>query len=334
MRAGGKISYRENIGGRVGSKELGVGGKRQKADVSRPTPYALRHTNQNPKRILITGAKGMLGQMLEEVLGTDNDLVLVDKEEMDVTNAKQVREVIFHNKPDVIVHGAAYVNVDEAEDDIKQCNRINVEGSENIARVAEEIGAKLVYISTDYVFDGQKSTPYLESDSVNPLGVYAKSKLDGEVAVAKFCPRHYILRVAWLFGESKSGKNFVDTMIGLSKTKPSLGVINDQIGSPTYTRDLAEIIKLIIEKNIPFGIYHFSGTGESTRYDFTKEIFRQLEIKTDLRPIGTKDFPAKAARPSYSYLSKSKIENALRIKVRPWQEMLSDYLERTKHRNI
>lgn len=269
----------------------------------------------------------MLGQMLAQVFA-DDDLVLTDREEMDVTDLQKTLKVISQSKPDIIIHAAAYVNVDEAEDEPEVCRRINVEGTRNVAIAAEEIKAKLFYISTDYVFDGKKSSPYLEEDRANPLGVYGQSKLDGEGEIAKICSKYITLRVAWLFGESKSGKNFVETMINLGKSKPELRVINDQIGSPTYTRDLAKTIKLMIKKSPPYGTYNFSGETATTRYEFCKEIFKQLKIKTPIEPIQTKDFNAKAKRPPYSYLSKTKIESALNIKVRPWQQMLKDYLSR------
>lgn len=296
-------------------------------------------------KILITGAKGMLGQMLASVLGEEHELILTDREEMDVTNELKVRKVIKFIKPDIIVHAAAYIDVENAESEPELARKINIEGSKNIAEAASKIDAAVIYISTDYVFDGKKNAPYTELDKPNPLSVYAKTKFLGECEIIKSCTKYYVLRVSWLFGECASGRNFVETMIGLSKTQSEIKVINDQIGSPTYTRDLAEAIKFILAKSavsrqlsaqqrktasdfLPYGIYNFSGAGETTRFGFTKEIFRQAKIKTKLTPIKAKEFCVVAPRPAYSYLDKTKIEKALNIKVRPWQEMLEDYLER------
>lgn len=298
----------------------------------------------------------MLGQMLVEVLGKKHELVLTDRQEMDVTNELKVRKVIKFVKPDFIIHAAAYVDVEKAESEKTLCNKINVRGSANIAKTAKKVGATVIYVSTDYVFDGKKKIPYQEIDKANPLGIYAKSKLGGECEIIKNCPKHYILRIAWLFGECEGGRNFVQTMIDLAKKKPSIEVINDQIGSPTYTRDLAKVILRIVSSqlqvagrrktavscqpsgkkaeycnlkaesySLPYGIYNFSGKGETTRFGFTKEIFKNAKIKSELIPIATKDFFQKAPRPAYSYLDKTKIEKALGIKVRSWQAMLMDY---------
>lgn len=300
-------------------------------------------------KVLITGAKGMLGQMLEEVLRDKFELILTDRQEMDITDKLKVYKVVKSIKPDFVVHAAAYVDVEKAESEKALCNKINVKGSTNIAKAAGEIGVTVIYISTDYVFDGKKKTPYKETDKVNPLGIYAKSKLGGECEIVKSCPKHYILRIAWLFGECKDGRNFVETMINLAKKKPSIEVINDQIGSPTDTRDLAKVILRIVSSQlqvagrrktavryklpttdyprptVPYGTYHFSGSGETTRFGFTKEIFKNAKIKSKLIPVTTKDFFQKAPRPAYSYLDKTKIEKALGIKVRSWRAMLRDY---------
>ena len=283
-------------------------------------------------KILITGSKGMLGQMMAQVL-SGHDLTLTDREEMDVTDKLKVYKVIKLVKPDMIIHAAAFVDVERAESDPELAKMINVDGSRNIAFAAKEVGATVIYISTDYVFDGEKRIPYTEDDEANPLGVYAKTKFLGEREIIKGCPEHYILRVSWLFGECLGGRNFVKTMIDLSSSKDEIKVINDQIGSPTYTRDIAKIVSQIADnieakKPIHWGIYNFSGEGETTRFDFTKEIFRQALIKTKLTPISAKEFFAKAPRPAYSYLDKSKIEKALKINVRTWQEMLKDYFSR------
>lgn len=285
----------------------------------------------NKQKILITGAKGMLGQMLAEVL-SGYELVLTDREEMDITDAESVRDFIIKAKSDFVIHAAAYTAVDKAEDEPANCRLINVTGTANVAQAADKIGATMFYISTDYVFDGQKKSPYTEADLPRPLSVYGQSKLDGEQAARKFCQRHYILRTAWLFGEipHRQSANFVEKMLSLAKEKKTLRVVADQIGSPTYTRDLAQAIACFIKQKPPaaYGIYHFSGKNKVSWHDFAKEIFRQTKTQVELQPIKTADFAAKAARPAHSYMSKEKVEKALKIQVRRWQEMLADYLRR------
>jgi len=293
-------------------------------------------TSHKKQRVLVTGAKGMLGQELarqfSKPLTTGYQLFLTDKEELDITDKKTVREVVEKIHPDYIIHTAAYTEVDKAEDEKALCRKINVTGTANIARAAGKIGATVIYISTDYVFDGKKNKPYKETDKANPLGIYAKTKLQGEELIAKHCKKHYIIRAAWLFGRVKGKQNFVEKMITLSKRGP-LRVIDDQIGSPTSTKDLADTIGLLIARHsapdtaTPYGIYHLSGVGETTRYGFAKEIFRQLKIKANLTPVKTTEFFAKAERPAYSYLDKTKIGKALNVKIRPWQKMLADYLK-------
>jgi len=211
------------------------------------------------------------------------------------------------------------------------CRKINAEGSKNVALAAKENNTTMLYISTDFVFDGKKNAPYTEEDEANPESAYAQTKFEGENFVRDICPQYYILRTAWLFGElpeNHPGTNFVEAMLKLAKEKDSINVVSDQIGSPTYTGDLVSVMKMIIEREIPCGVYHVSGTGASSWYDFAKEIFEQTNTKIDLKPISSEEYPQKAKRPSYSYLDKSKIEKALGIKVRSWQEMLSDYLSR------
>lgn len=298
-------------------------------------------------KVLITGAKGMLGSKLTEVLSPVFDLVVTDREEMDITNSQQVEDIVSRNKPNYIIHCAAYTAVDKAEDEKDVCHKINVAGSANVARSANKAGSTLITISTDYVFDGQKKSPYLESDETTPLSVYGQSKFDGEKEVAKLCPQHYIIRSSWLFGEMPAGQspppgrvqpsgrrlggansNFVEKIIELSKKNDVVKVVDDQIGSPTYTGDLSLAIRRIIESKISYGIYHFSGSGEASWFDFAKEIFIKTNLKSDLVPIKSSEFPQKAKRPRYSYLSKEKIENALDFKARSWQEMLEDYTGR------
>jgi dTDP-4-dehydrorhamnose reductase len=256
---------------------------------------------------------------------------------MDITDIEAVENTVKKEKPDYIIHAAAYTKVDKAEEEIDLCRKINSFGTKNVATVAEKYGAGLIYISTDFVFDGLKRLPYSEMDKANPLSVYGLTKYEGEEAIRKICNEYYIIRASWLFGElptGHTGTNFVETMLKLAKekaaVKASLNVVNDQIGSPTYTGDLVEVISMIINKTPEYGTYNFSGTGECSWYDFAKEIFRQAKTEVDLKPITSVEYPQKAKRPPYSYLDKAKIENALGIKVRSWKEMLEEYLSKRK----
>jgi dTDP-4-dehydrorhamnose reductase len=282
-------------------------------------------------KILITGAKGQLGRKLIEVLGKEHQLILTDSDNMDITDIGAIESVVKKEKPDYVIHAAAYTEVDKAEVEIELCRKINSFGTKNVASVAKECDTKLIYISTDFVFDGKKNTPYTETDKPNPLSVYGLTKYEGEKFMEEICDKYYIIRVSWLFGElpdGHTGTNFVETMLKLAKEKTTLSVVNDQIGSPTYTGDLAKVILKIMNQSPEFGIYHFSGAGECSWYNFAKEIFRQTKVKIDLKPIISDKYQQKAKRPMYSYLDKTKIENALDIKARPWQEMLEEYLSK------
>lgn len=289
---------------------------------------------KNKKKILVTGAKGQLGKKIIDLLSKKYELVLTDTDEMDITDKLKVHKVIKLSSPDFIIHGAAYTKVDLAEDESELCFKINVQGTKNLAAAAKSFNVPILYISTDYVFDGEKGQPYTEDDAADPLSVYGKSKFDGEEYIRKTCDKYYILRVAWLFGElpdGHPGTNFVETMLRLGKERDSLTVVNDQIGSPTYTKDLVEVFdKIVIDKTIPYGTYHFSGNNPCSWYDFAKEIFRLASVEIDLKPITSDQYPRKAKRPSYSYLSKEKVEKTMHLKVRGWQDMIKEYLENKK----
>lgn len=284
---------------------------------------------KNKMKILVTGAKGQLGKKIIDILGRDYQLILTDADNMDITEILAIRNVIEKEKPDYIIHAAAYTEVDKAEENIELCRKVNSFGTKNIALIAKKFNIKLIYISTDFVFDGSKKSPYSEDDKPNPLSVYGLTKYEGEEFIKNICNKYYILRIAWLYGELPAGHpgtNFVEIMLKLAKERPTLNVINNQIGSPTYTGDLVETISKIINQLPEFGTYHFSGIGACSWYDFAKEIFRQTNTAVDLKPIKSEDYPQKAQKPMYSYLDKTKIENALEIKVRPWKEMLTEYL--------
>lgn len=282
------------------------------------------------KKILITGSYGQLGYRINKDLGDDFDLVLTDSDTMDITKSEEIDKVFTECQPDYVIHGAAYTQVDAAEEKKDLCYLINSEGTKNIAMACSKHDATLIYISTDFVFDGQKKSPYTEDDQAKPLSVYGDSKYQGELAVKNFCQKYFILRVSWLFGElppNYPGSNFVETMIRLGKERDELSVVDDQIGSPTYTKDLVQLFKTIIEtESNDFGVYHFSGEDKCSWYDFAKKIFELEDIKINLKPIPSASYPQKAKRPSYSYLSKEKVNKTFGAKIRPWQEMLKDYL--------
>lgn len=283
------------------------------------------------KKLLITGAKGQLGRQMIEQFENKYDLILTDSDNMDITDKSKVHKVIISERPDAIIHTAAYTAVEKAEDFQEVCYQINAVGTQNVALAAEEINANLFYISTDYVFDGNKDNPYTEEDKAKPLSVYGFTKYKGEQFIEDICNKYYILRTAWVFGElpkGHPGTNFVETMIKLGEEKSEINVVNDQIGSPTYTKDLVTVIDKIMGpgKEIPFGVYHFSGESACSWYEFAKEIFRQAKIKVHVNPINSNEYPQKAKRPKYSYLSKNKINLKLDITTRTWNEMLEEYL--------
>jgi dTDP-4-dehydrorhamnose reductase len=235
-------------------------------------------------KVLVTGAKGMLGQDLCPILeDCDFDVIETDIDSMDITDLESVKKVISKNKPDIVIHCAAYTNVDKAEEDKETAYKINAEGTKNIAEVCKEKNITLIYISTDYVFDGTKKGKYLPDDKPCPINVYGDSKLKGEEAVKK-CEKYYITRTSWLYGHH--GKNFVETMISL-KDKPELKVVDDQIGCPTWTVELANGIVKLITEEMPFGIYHVCGSGHTSWYGFAKKIFELCDLKVNLKPCTT-----------------------------------------------
>lgn len=268
-------------------------------------------------KILVTGANGMLGQDLCPILEDEGfDVIETDIDNLDVTNKKCSEDFIMKEKPDIIIHCAAYTNVDEAEENEEKAYEINANGTKNIAEICKKNDITLIYISTDYVFDGTKETKYLPSDKTNPINVYGKSKVAGEEAV-KRCNKHYIVRTSWLYGHH--GRNFVETMISL-KDKEEVKVVDDQTGCPTWSVDLAEGIVALIQEEAPFGTYHICGSGEVTWYGFAKKIFEFCNFKVNLKPCTTKEFPRKAARPKHSVMDNDGIcEN--------WEKSLKEYIE-------
>ena len=275
--------------------------------------------------ILITGCNGQLGnemQLLEKV-HAEHTYFNTDVAELDITDQRAIEQFVNEHQIDGIVNCAAYTAVDKAEDNEALCQLLNAEAPAYLAHAIGQRGGWMIQISTDYVFDGTKHSPYVEDDETCPNSVYGRTKLVGELNVQKLCERSMIIRTAWLY--STFGNNFVKTMIRLGNEKPELGVIFDQIGTPTYARDLAVCIMAAIEQGVKPGIYHFSNEGVISWYDFTKAIHRIAGITScHVRPLHTAEYPTPAARPHYSVLDKTKIKQAYGIEVPYWEESLAE----------
>ncbi|MDA3964101.1 dTDP-4-dehydrorhamnose reductase [Enterococcus thailandicus] len=273
---------------------------------------------------LLTGGNGQLGTELRHLLDEKNlPYVSTDAKELDITDEKGTMEYIAELKPDVIFHCAAYTAVDKAEDEGKELDeKINVDGTRNVALAAKAVNAKLVYISTDYVFDGKKEqAEYEVDDSTNPLNEYGRTKLLGEQAVEEILEDYYIIRTSWVFGIY--GHNFVFTMQRLAETHDRLTVVNDQFGRPTWTRTLAEFMVYVIEQKAPYGIYHLSNENSCSWYEFAKEILKDTDV--EVAPVTSAEFPQKAVRPQYSVMSLKKAEK-LGFSIPTWQEALAKML--------
>jgi len=271
--------------------------------------------------ILVVGSNGMLGQELMSLLGSAARGV--DVAEIDITDLESVQRVLLTLKPRVVVNAAAYTDVDGCETQAELALQVNGEGVAHLAMISKEIGAKLVQVSTDYVFDGGKGTPYLEDDAPAPLSIYGESKLAGEMN-AKFNPDHLIVRTQWLYVHA--GKNFVETMLRLAGERNELTVVDDQIGSPTWTYDLALAIKALIEKDCR-GTYHAANAGFVSWNGFAKEIFRLAGLDVTVSPMTTSQLGRPAARPLYSTLDCGKLAEDTGLVPEPWQEALKRYLE-------
>lgn len=285
-------------------------------------------------KVLVTGVKGQLGyDVVGELEKRGYEAVGVDIEEMDITDKASVEYVIGEEKPDAVVHCAAWTAVDAAEEEenIPKVMAVNAKGTEYIAKVCKEIDAKMVYISTDYVFNGQGEEPWKPEDEREPLNVYGQSKYEGELAVENILEKYFIVRIAWVFGVN--GKNFIKTMVNLGKTHDKLTVVSDQIGTPTYTYDLARLLVDMCETD-KYGKYHATNEGRYISwYDFTVEIMKQAGQYDDkynhvqVSPVGSDQYPAKAKRPSNSRMDKSKlVENGFEP-LPTWQDALARYLE-------
>ena len=280
------------------------------------------------KRILITGANGQLGNEMR-VLSEEypeHAYFFTDVAELDICNEQAVMDFVKANGIHTIVNCAAYTAVDNAEDHVEFCTRLNADAVGYLAKSAEANGAEFIQISTDYVFDGTAHVPYQETDPTCPESVYGNTKLEGERNALAYCSRAMVVRTAWLY--STFGNNFVKTMIRLGKERDSLGVIFDQIGTPTYARDLARAIFEAIRQGVVPGVYHFSNEGVCSWYDFTKAIHRLAGITTcQVKPLHTSEYPAKAKRPHYSVLDKSKIKATYGMEVPYWMESLEECIK-------
>ena len=281
--------------------------------------------------ILITGCNGQLGSEIR--LLEDNfpqyTFFNTDKDELDITNQLAVDDFVNRNEIDGIVNCAAYTAVDKAETDQKLCTALNTEAPVYMAAAIEKRGGWMIHVSTDYVFNGKKHTPYVETDTPCPDSVYGSTKLAGEFGVSKFCKKTMIVRTAWLY--SGFGNNFVKTMMRLGREKAELGVVFDQIGTPTYARDLAVAIFTAIEKGVTPGVYHFSNEGVCSWYDFTKAIHRIAGITTcNVKPLHTSEYPTHATRPAYSVLDKTKIKETYGIEIPYWENSLEECIKRMK----
>ncbi len=279
-------------------------------------------------RILVTGVKGQLGfDVVNELKKNNIEAVGVDIEEMDITDAAAVKKVITESKVDGVIHCAAYTAVDAAEDNEEICRKINAGGTKNIADVCKELDIKMMYISTDYVFNGQGETPWQpDCKDYKPLNVYGQTKLEGELAVSETLDKYFIVRIAWVFGVN--GKNFIKTMLNVGKTHDTVTVVNDQVGTPTYTYDLARLLVDMIQTD-KYGYYHATNEGGYISwYDFTCEIYKQAGYTTKVVPVTTAEYGvSKAARPFNSRLDKSRlVENGFEP-LPTWQDALARYLK-------
>ena len=282
--------------------------------------------------ILITGCNGQLGnemQILEKV-NPQHTFFNTDVAELDITNQLAINDFVNRNNIDGIVNCAAYTAVDKAESNKPLCTRLNTEAPVYLAAAIEKREGWIIQVSTDYVFDGTKHTPYTENDTPCPDSVYGSTKLAGELGVSKFCKKTMIIRTAWLY--STFGNNFVKTMLRLGKEKSDLGVIFDQIGTPTYAADLASVIMTSVNKGIIPGVYHFSNEGVISWYDFTKAIHRIAGITTcNVKPLHTAEYPTPAARQAYSVLDKTKIKKTYNVEIPYWEESLEKCIDKLKN---
>ncbi len=283
-------------------------------------------------RVLVTGVKGQLGfDVMNELAKRNIEGIGVDIDEMDITDSNSVDKVITEANPDAVIHCAAYTAVDAAEDNADVCRKVNRDGTQNIADVCKKLDCKMIYISTDYVFDGEGERPWEPDDERKPLNVYGQTKYEGELAVENTLTKYFIVRIAWVFGVN--GKNFIKTMLNLSKTRDSLTVVCDQFGSPTYTYDLARLLVDMVQTE-KYGFYHATNEGITNWYEFAVEIFKTAGIEMKVSPVSSDQYPAKAKRPSNSRMSKEKLELNGFDRLPSWQDALKRYIDVLKEREM
>ena len=279
-------------------------------------------------KVLVTGASGMLGSDLIDVLKERHEVLTSG--DLDIRDLEGVMELAAKKRPDTIIHAAAFTDVDCAESERETAYQVNVLGTRNVAAAASQTGASLVYISTDYVFNGKKGEEYFEFDEPDPLNFYGKTKYLGELAVRDLTDKFYIVRTSWLFG--RNGRNFVSTMVELAERGHEISVVDDQYGSPTYTHDLAGAIGKLIERPA-YGVYHITNSGHCSWYDFAREIFHALQMGVKLKPVRSHEFPRPARRPSFSVLKNYNWIMEGFKPLRSYREALKDYLEEMKSIN-
>lgn len=281
-------------------------------------------------KIMVTGANGQLGMDVVSTFREYHEVYGFGREELDITDIEQCDQIVHDIKPDVIIHCAAYTAVDLAETDMDKAYLVNANGTRNIALTAEKVGAKVCYISTDYVFDGSNTIPYTEYEPTNPSSVYGKSKRDGELFLQTICSDYYIVRTSWVFG--LHGNNFVKTMLKLAHNRDSIQVVEDQHGSPTYTLDLSYFLLDLISTD-KYGIYHVTNSGNCSWYEFATAIFEESDKLTRIEPCLTSDFPRPAPRPQYSVLDNMSIRTNGFTELRHWREALIDFIQELKVRS-
>lgn len=276
--------------------------------------------------VLVTGSKGQLASCIKDIDKQYKDLnfIYTDYQELDICDLKQVDSFFKSNqKIDYCINCAAYTAVDKAETETDKAFEINAKGAKNLAIVCNEFDAILIQVSTDFVFDGEKNEPYTETDVAKPISIYGASKLKGEVETQKILKEHFIIRTSWLYSEH--GNNFMKTMLRLAETHDEISVVSDQIGTPTYAGDLAQVIlKIINSNNKSFGLYHYSNEGVASWYDFAKAIFEESNIEIKINPIKTDAYPTPAKRPFFSVMDKAKIKSDLNIKTPHWRESINN----------
>ena len=280
-------------------------------------------------KVLVTGVKGQLGyDVVRELQSRGHGAIGVDIEEMDVTDETAVSRVMEETAPEAVIHCSAFTAVDRAEEERELCYKVNVEGTENIAKMCQKLGCKMLYLSTDYIFSGEGQRPWEPEDTPSPLNAYGQSKYQGEVALRQYVDKYFIVRISWVFGIN--GNNFIKTMLRLGKENGAVKVVDDQIGSPTYTFDLAKLLVDMIETE-QYGAYHATNEGLCSWYEFAKEIFQEANMKeVTVTPVSSEEFPVKAKRPKNSRMSKEKlVQNGFSL-LPSWQDAVKRYIKELK----